>query len=61
VANENLIEDREMQDKHFDASHLDKYKIDEHIPTSEAEKEVYILTMQGKNKELMMKLEKAER
>jgi len=50
-----------MQDKHFDASHLDQYKIDEHIPTSEAEKEVYILNMQGKNKELMMKLEKAER
>jgi hypothetical protein len=34
-----------MVDKHYDAKHLDKYKIDEHIPTGDNEKEVYILNM----------------
>ena len=61
AANEKKQQEQEMQAKHFDVSHLDKYKIDENIPTGNDEKEVYILNMQEKNKELMMKLERAER
>jgi hypothetical protein len=51
----------EKLEKHYDGSHLDQYRISENIPTGNEEKEVYILNMQDKNRELMMKLEKAER
>ena len=45
AANEKKQQEQEMQAKHFDVSHLDKYKIDENIPTGNDEKEVYILNM----------------